>query len=244
MRTFSCRFSACSEESPEEVESNARNREIESILRKEAKQSPKPIKLLILGAGESGKSTVLKQMKLMNGIRYSQREIALFRLAITKNIIECAQTLIHAMDTLKIPFMNDLDRCTNSEYIPTDDDILQARIITTSVTETEIEVNPKFKLRVFDVGGQRTHRNKWAQYFEDVDAIMFIAAYFPSFIEPSNVKSGCKYFKQRMQDINKYPERKIYFYSTFATDKQQMKTILTAVNTALIEYLRNAVGFS
>ncbi|KAJ3058266.1 guanine nucleotide-binding protein subunit alpha [Podochytrium sp. JEL0797] len=68
--------------------------------------------------------------------------------------------------------------------------------------------------------------------------------YFPSFTEPDDVVSGCNYFKQRMLEINKYPDRKMYFYSTFATDKKQMKTILTAVNTALLEDLMDAVGYS
>ncbi|ORY51666.1 G protein alpha subunit [Rhizoclosmatium globosum] len=72
-------------------------------------------------------------------------------------------------------FLNDLDRITDPKYIPTDSDILNSRVMTTTITETKIKIQHVL-FRVFDVGGQRTERKKWVPYFDDVDAIIYMVA--------------------------------------------------------------------
>lgn len=49
------------------------------------------------GSGESGKSTIVKQMKIIHQNGYSMDELALYRLTIYKNLIDCAKALIGAM---------------------------------------------------------------------------------------------------------------------------------------------------
>jgi guanine nucleotide-binding protein G(o) subunit alpha len=49
--------------SAEERASRARSKQIEKNLKEDGVQAAKDIKLLLLGAGESGKSTIVKQMK-------------------------------------------------------------------------------------------------------------------------------------------------------------------------------------
>ncbi|KAI8621082.1 G protein alpha subunit [Chytriomyces sp. MP71] len=72
-------------------------------------------------------------------------------------------------------FLNDIDRVTDPKYIPTDADILNSRVMTTTITETKIKIQ-QVLFRVFDVGGQRTERKKWVPYFDDVDAIIYMVA--------------------------------------------------------------------
>ena len=45
-----------------------RNKEIDRRLRKEYSREANIVKLLLLGAGESGKSTIVKQMKLLHPV--------------------------------------------------------------------------------------------------------------------------------------------------------------------------------
>lgn len=44
------------------------NRQIELQLAKDKKQLRRTVKVLLLGSGESGKSTFLKQMRIINGM--------------------------------------------------------------------------------------------------------------------------------------------------------------------------------
>ncbi|ODV91873.1 hypothetical protein CANCADRAFT_42505 [Tortispora caseinolytica NRRL Y-17796] len=66
-----------------------------------AKKLPE-YKVLLLGTGESGKSTILKQMKILHQHGYSQEERALYRPSIFKNVLDCAKTLATAMKTFEI----------------------------------------------------------------------------------------------------------------------------------------------
>jgi guanine nucleotide-binding protein subunit alpha len=54
------------------------------------------------GSGESGKSTIVKQMKIIHQNGYTQEELAMYRLTIYKNVIDCAKGLIAAMRQFEI----------------------------------------------------------------------------------------------------------------------------------------------
>ncbi|KAI8621855.1 guanine nucleotide binding protein, alpha subunit [Chytriomyces sp. MP71] len=311
--------------SAEQAVAVAASNEIDKQLKMEQKNIQQNIKLLLLGPGETGKSTVLKQFKLIYGEGYTQNEKISFRTTILTNVMTCALSLISAMDMLKIPYGFDpnvpvpsaeelddeenaigdddkvrdergsaeevcenefeyepepsnrkfsdrnalieseipkienpmakyaarmykraggrsrqtgtgpeaaavvkgfdmsfgispgetlpdeivdaveavwkdpgiqycytraneyqlVDCCAyflsrvkevcNPEYNPTEQDILNTRQMTTTVTETKILVEKKI-FRIFDVGGQRSERKKWAPYFDDVDAIIYLVA--------------------------------------------------------------------
>jgi guanine nucleotide-binding protein G(i) subunit alpha len=53
--------------SPEVTELEARSRQISAKIDMDAKELKNEIKILLLGTGESGKSTILKQMTLIYG---------------------------------------------------------------------------------------------------------------------------------------------------------------------------------
>lgn len=53
-------------------------------------------KMLLLGAGESGKSTIFKQMRIINASGYSNDELKQFRWIIHRNVIDGIKILIEA----------------------------------------------------------------------------------------------------------------------------------------------------
>ncbi|KAI8928370.1 guanine nucleotide binding protein, alpha subunit [Entophlyctis helioformis] len=92
--------------SKEETENDRRNNEIEIALKKEREQRHNEIKLLLLGAGESGKSTILKQMTLIHGNGYTRRERESYKEIIFSNTIQSMRVVMEAMQQLGIPFSN------------------------------------------------------------------------------------------------------------------------------------------
>jgi guanine nucleotide-binding protein G(i) subunit alpha len=69
-----------------------------------------------VGSGESGKSTIVKQMKIIHQNGYTQDELMLYRHTIYKNVIDCAKALIGAMRQFEIEVENKENR-ENCEYI-------------------------------------------------------------------------------------------------------------------------------
>ncbi|KAJ7598716.1 guanine nucleotide binding protein, alpha subunit [Mycena floridula] len=74
-------------------------------------------------------------------------------------------------------FMDDIDRIVREDYVPTSQDILRARIRTSGPEEHHIPVESTFDKEwiIYDVGGSRSHRATWAQFFDNVTAIIFLA---------------------------------------------------------------------
>ncbi|KAL0573251.1 hypothetical protein V5O48_008698 [Marasmius crinis-equi] len=76
-------------------------------------------------------------------------------------------------------YLDEISRITAKKYIPTDPDVLKARLKTIGVMEYPFLIssgtNKGVKWKIYDVGGSRNQRHAWAPYFEDVDAIIFLA---------------------------------------------------------------------
>ncbi|KAI7866372.1 G protein alpha subunit [Spinellus fusiger] len=83
-----------------------RNDEIDDQLRLEKMSQQKEVKLLLLGAGESGKSTILKQMKLIHEGGFSSNERLNYREIIYSNTIQSMSVIMEAMETLRIELEN------------------------------------------------------------------------------------------------------------------------------------------
>jgi guanine nucleotide-binding protein subunit alpha len=113
------------------------------------------------------------------------------------NFLDCNNFLLHSSFRLKhnfFSFLDDIERIAAPDYEPTDDDVIRARLRTIGVQEYYLEMddkskgnsvpvldnplthaNPGFDLCIIDVGGSRTRRAAWLPYFEDVNAVLFLA---------------------------------------------------------------------
>ncbi|XP_004713879.1 guanine nucleotide-binding protein subunit alpha-14 [Echinops telfairi] len=91
--------------SAEEKESQRINAEIERQLRRDRKDARRELKLLLLGTGESGKSTFIKQMRIIHGSGYSDEDRRGFTKLVYQNIFTAMQAMIRAMDSLRIHYV-------------------------------------------------------------------------------------------------------------------------------------------
>lgn len=220
--------------SEEYKEQNRINKEIEKQLKRDKKDARRELKLLLLGTGESGKSTFIKQMRIIHGAGYSDEERRTFIKIVYQNIYMAMFTMIRALESLKIPYENplnkayaeairevdyetvttmepqhvvaikslwddpgikecydrrreyqltdsakyyldNLDRISQPDYLPTLQDILRVRVPTTGIVEYPFDLD-SIIFRMVDVGGQRSERRKWIHCFESVTSIMFLVA--------------------------------------------------------------------
>jgi GTPase SAR1 family protein len=222
------------------------NDDIDDQLNEDRQKNEEIHKLLLLGAGESGKSTLFKQMIHIYGPGWSDKEKRTYIAIIYRNIISSAEELAKQstdpsnakrwgeeyvlkdeatlaacrslMDTkyddggapnTKIPqslleatktlwkdpvvrlvygksseyqlndtagyFLDKIDECVKEDYLPNSEDVLKARVRTTGIVENSFEID-RNKFQMYDVGGQRNERKKWIHCFEDVTAVLFVAA--------------------------------------------------------------------
>lgn len=189
-------------------------------------------KLLLLGAGGSGKSTLFKQMITLYGKGFPESERKNYTTIIYNNILVAMRVLCEQSDkygkvskaneALKRAmledvkeddeineeigqmikslwadpgiqatyekrakyqllidstsyFMEKIDEVMKDNYIPTEQDVLRSRVPTTGIVENKFEIDGNF-FKMFDVGGQRSERKKWIHCFENVTAVLFVAA--------------------------------------------------------------------
>ncbi|XP_007088616.2 guanine nucleotide-binding protein G(t) subunit alpha-1 [Panthera tigris] len=80
------------------------SRELEKKLKEDAEKDARTVKLLLLGAGESGKSTIVKQMKIIHQDGYSLEECLEFIAIIYGNTLQSILAIVRAMTTLNIQY--------------------------------------------------------------------------------------------------------------------------------------------
>jgi guanine nucleotide-binding protein subunit alpha len=78
-------------------------------------------------------------------------------------------------------FLDEVSRICAPDYFPSDDDVLRARLKTVGVSEYKFEMEAPAgrdagkEWCLIDVGGSRSLRSTWVPYFDNVDAIIFMA---------------------------------------------------------------------
>ena len=106
---------------PEERHAKEVNQQIQRDLKKHKRDLKNTKKLLLLGTGESGKTTFIKQMRILHGKPYSQDELDNFRILVYRNIYIAVQVLVDAMETLglqyeQVPEQTEMNRICEIDY--------------------------------------------------------------------------------------------------------------------------------
>jgi len=218
-------------------ELKAKNKQIEKTINADRTKQQKSVNLLLLGAGDSGKSTIAKQMKIIHLNGFTEEERKEWSPIVFKNTIYSMRIVIRkAFDfgyqllpenqpysarlldkedplfgsfTVEVTqenapilkalcadpaikqtyarsaeyqlndsagfFFDSIDRLASPDYLPTEQDVLMARIKTTGIHEIFFEIDNIF-FNMVDVGGQRSERRKWIHCFEGVTAVLFCGA--------------------------------------------------------------------
>ncbi|KAJ3443507.1 guanine nucleotide-binding protein g(o) subunit alpha [Anaeramoeba flamelloides] len=210
-----------------------KTKEIEDMMKKDNEETAKTVNLLILGTGESGKSTFLKQLMILYKGGFTENDNEVYKKAIKTNLISHMKILIQAIGDLGIEvkeetqetiqkfvpksyfsaedltpkvveqikvmwkdpgfqeafkrriefqlpdtadyYFDNCERIVESDYSPTERDILLCRIPTTGVNSLNFKIG-NIPWKVIDVGGQRSERRKWIHQFEGVTLILYVVA--------------------------------------------------------------------
>mmetsp|Transcript_18042 Transcript_18042/g.35491 ORF Transcript_18042/g.35491 Transcript_18042/m.35491 type:complete len:379 (+) Transcript_18042:462-1598(+) len=212
-------------------EGDSKNAALDRELRRQQQTEQNKLKFLLLGAGESGKSTLFKQMKILFTEQhgFTQTELEKGIRVVYNNILANIKILVAACDAhtpaedqeladeiLQIDedkdnidtemgeklkaiwedagvqstwmqrsniqvqdslswYMAEIDRIAADDYKPSNQDLLRSRVRTSGIVEAEFVVNG-VTIAMFDVGGQRNERKKWIHCFDNVTAVIFVAA--------------------------------------------------------------------
>ncbi|XP_021964159.1 guanine nucleotide-binding protein G(o) subunit alpha isoform X2 [Folsomia candida] len=90
----------------EEKAAVARSNEIDKYLAEEALRSSRDFTLLLLGGAESGKNTIIQQMRIIYGVGFTQEDLNTYRPLIYNNTIYSFISILRAMPSLGISFRN------------------------------------------------------------------------------------------------------------------------------------------
>uniref|UniRef100_A0A674H6W0 G protein subunit alpha o1 n=1 Tax=Taeniopygia guttata TaxID=59729 RepID=A0A674H6W0_TAEGU len=102
--------------SAEERAALERSKAIEKNLKEDGISAAKDVKLLLLGAGESGKSTIVKQMKIIHEDGFSGEDVKQYKPVVYSNTIQSLAAIVRAMDTLGIEY-GDKERRADAKMV-------------------------------------------------------------------------------------------------------------------------------
>lgn len=98
---------------PADPQMAAQNKEVERQMKETKDKMSKQVKVLLLGSGDSGKSTILKQMRLIHKVYFNAQEIEGYRQLVFSNVILGLKALLDAMHEFDFEVSD-----KNKDYLP------------------------------------------------------------------------------------------------------------------------------
>lgn len=92
-----------------------RSRQIDKDIQRDCERSSREIKLLLLGAGESGKSTIVKQIRIIHESYFTKNECLEFKPVVHNNTIQSLIAIIKGMNKLGIS-LDDPSKMDDVQY--------------------------------------------------------------------------------------------------------------------------------
>ncbi|CAL8274234.1 unnamed protein product [Lota lota] len=99
----------CLHQAVTEEDKNARGRSSkieQELCDEQAKRETNVVKILLLGPAESGKSTLVKQMKLIHSFGFTKQELISFKPAVLDNLLTSMKFVLQGMGMLRINLSN------------------------------------------------------------------------------------------------------------------------------------------
>lgn len=91
-------------------------------------------------------------------------------------IVQNSKWSVHfCNDLIFYSFLDSLVKISAENYLPDVQDIIQCRFPTIGTEEIEFRYQD-MDFSLVDVGGQRTERRKWLNFFDNVQMMLFVAA--------------------------------------------------------------------
>lgn len=129
---------------------------------------------LSAGTGESGKSTFIKQMRIIHGAGYSDEDKRGFTKLVYQNIFTSMQAMIRATETLKIPYKYEHNKVKQP---------LQTEV--TPVVKSKRMLPSSLVILVYFYGAVYLTWNSWPRSFP-VPFWHFLCAFYLSMWFPTN----------------------------------------------------------
>ena len=136
------------------------NAKIDRELTASARESEKVAKLLLLGVGESGKSTIVKQMKIIHGDGYSNDELNNYKTIIHSNLLTSMIQVITALEKLNIQLQDPSNQANATEIVKNSPSLEPGTVI-------PLDVGEKMKLLLKDGGFQECLKRTSEYYLND-----------------------------------------------------------------------------
>ncbi|XP_061413913.1 guanine nucleotide-binding protein subunit alpha-13-like [Lethenteron reissneri] len=122
------RCCSCCRLSRGEMEQARRSRQIDASIAHERRAARRLVKVLLLGAGESGKSTFLKQMRIIHGGDFQAPALREFRSAVRANALGGVKALVEARERLCLPWSESRSQTVAARFLHELDAALEPRI--------------------------------------------------------------------------------------------------------------------